>query len=114
MGNSPHKLFYKGTDNDFVIFVDDANLFARYKKGDKTIPLIDIVSIFKVFINRQGGVDGILDEASKQDLNNNFGTSNIDQVIKIILDKGSDKSSSDFATQENSRNDSLGAGNTGN
>lgn len=114
MTNQPHKLFYKGTDNDFVIFVDDPSLYEKYKKGDTTIPLIDIVSVFKVFINRQGGVDGILDEASKQDLTNNFKTSNANEVIKIILEKGSDKHNADVDNGIASHNDSIGAGNTGN
>ncbi|EDK44306.1 hypothetical protein PVL30_003324 [Lodderomyces elongisporus] len=114
MTNNPHKFFYKGADNDFVIFVDDPELYKKYKSGDTTIPLIDIVSVFKVFINRQGGADGILDEASKQDLNNNFKTSNVDEVIKIILDKGSDKHNSDLNDEDASRNDSIGARDTGN
>ncbi|CAK9439617.1 uncharacterized protein LODBEIA_P37170 [Lodderomyces beijingensis] len=114
MTNNPHKIFYKGVDNDFVIFVDDPALFEKYKNGDTTIPIIDIVSIFKVFINRQGGAEGILDEASKQDLNNNFKTSNVDEVIKKILDEGSDKHNSDLSSDYSSRNDSYGAGDTGN
>ncbi len=34
-------------------------------KSDTTIPLIDIVSIYKLFVNRQGGLEGVLDEASE-------------------------------------------------
>ncbi|KAI5952375.1 hypothetical protein KGF54_003242 [Candida jiufengensis] len=114
MTNQPHKLFYKGADNDFVIFIDSPELFQKFKKGDTTIPLIDIVSIFKVFINRQGGAEGILDEASKQDLSNEFKTSNVDEAIKIILDKGEDKHNIDVDHGIASKNDSIGAGNTGN
>ena len=40
-----------------------------------------------MFINRQRGAEGILDEAAKLDLENEFKTSNADQVIKIILEK---------------------------
>lgn len=88
----PHKVFYKGKENDFVIFADNADLLQKYNKGDSTIPLIDIVSIYKVFINRQGGVEGLLDEASKSELQNEFGSkANVDSVIKTILKEGSDK-----------------------
>ncbi len=117
---SPHKLFYKGKENDFVLFIDDPELLAKYKKeidakGSSTVPIIDLVSIFKVFVNRQKGVDGILDEASKLDLLNDFGTSNIDLVIKIILDKGDDKSRSGaIGDTTASKNDSKGAGDSGN
>lgn len=88
----PHKVFYKGQENDFVVFVDNPTLLEKYHKGDNTIPLIDIVSIYKVFVNRQGGVEGILDEASKQELQSEFGDkANVDDVIKAILKQGSDK-----------------------
>lgn len=88
----PHKLFYKGKENDFVIFTEDPEATKKYKNGDKTVPLIDIVSIYKVFVNRQGGVEGLLDEASKLELQNEFGPkANVDDVIKIILNEGDDK-----------------------
>ncbi|EMG47195.1 hypothetical protein G210_2500 [Candida maltosa Xu316] len=96
--SAPHKIFYKF----------DA-------KGSSTIPIIDIVSIFKVFVNRQKGVDGILDEASKSDLSNEFNTSNVDEAIKIILDKGDDKSKAGSIGETTaSTNDSKGAGDAGN
>ncbi|CAX43971.1 protein involved in RNA metabolism, putative [Candida dubliniensis CD36] len=117
---SPHKLFYKGAENDFVIFIDNADLLAKYKrefssKGSSTIPIIDLVSIFKVFINRQRGAEGILDEAAKSDLENEFKTSNADQVIKIILEKGEDKSNTGAIGEiGGSHNDSIGNGDAAN
>lgn len=112
---APHKLFYKGSStDDFVIFVDDVNLREKYLKGDTTIPLIDIVSIYKVFVNRQGGLEGVLDEASKHELSNEFGTTDVDAVIKKILKEGDDKQGSSIYRGSSSHNDSMGAGNTGN
>lgn len=88
----PHKIFYKGKENDFVIFTENPEEIKKYKSGDKTVPLIDILSIYKVFINRQGGVEGVLDEASRAELQNEFGSkANVDDVIKTILDQGDDK-----------------------
>lgn len=88
----PHKIFYKGKENDFVIFTENPEEIKKYRSGDKTVPLIDIVSIYKVFINRQGGVEGVLDEASKAELHNEFGPkANVDDVIKLILEESSDK-----------------------
>lgn len=107
----PHKLFWKGSDYDFVVFIEDSNLVQKYKGGDTTIPLIDIVSIYKVFINRQGGVEGVLDEASKSELANEFGSSDVDAIIKKILVEGTDKKSAgSFHSGESGKNDSMGAG----
>ncbi|KAK7678827.1 hypothetical protein QCA50_018126 [Cerrena zonata] len=98
----PHKLFWKGSDYDFVVFIEDSNLVQKYK---------DIVSIYKVFINRQGGVEGVLDEASKSELANEFGSSDVDSIIKKILVEGTDKKSAgSFHSGESGKNDSMGAG----
>lgn len=112
---APHKLFYKGSNvDDFVVFIDDATLRDKYVNGDTTIPLIDIVSIYKVFVNRQGGLEGVLDEASKNELSNEFGTTDIDAIIKRILKEGSDKHNPTVLRGGASKNDSYGAGATGN
>jgi len=68
------------------------------------------VGIYKVFINRQGGNEGVLDEASKQELNLQFGKSDIDEIIKKILKEGSDKSGTHLGRGGASTNDSIGAG----
>lgn len=92
MSPQPHKIFYKGNEHDFVIFTENPDLIKKYKGGDTTIPLVDLVSVWKVFTNRQGGVDGILDEASKAELENEFGPkTKVDDAIKKILDEGDDK-----------------------
>lgn len=88
---APQKIFYKGKENDFIIFIEDENLVQKFKKGDSSIPLIDIVSIYKVFVNRQRGAEGVFDEASKLELSNNFDTTDVDHVIKKILTEGSAK-----------------------
>ncbi|KAK6464714.1 ribosome maturation protein [Scheffersomyces coipomensis] len=110
----PHKLFYKGKDTDFVIFVEDPDLLAKYRKNDTTIPLIDLVSIFKIFTNRSAGANGVLDEASKSELSNEFGSSQVDSAIKAILLHGSDKQGAGMAKAFNSKNDSMGGGASGN
>lgn len=97
--SEPHKIFYKGNEHDFVIFTEDPEAIKKYKAGDKTVPLSDIVSVYKVFINRTGGVEGVLDEASKSELDAEFGKSHVDEVIQIILDQGEDKKTARFDTQ---------------
>lgn len=110
----PHKIFYKGSDYDFVVFTEDTNAVEKYRNGDTTIPLIDVVSIYKVFVNRQGGVEGVLDEASKAELANEFGKADVDEAIKKIIRSGSDKHNAGLGRGNASHNDSIGAGNTGN
>lgn len=96
-----HKIFYKGAENDFVVFIENLDLHKKYKAGDTTVPLLDFVSVFKVFVNRQGGVEGKLDEASKQELASEFGKKQPDEIIKYIADHGDEKQiSGSFQNQE--------------
>ncbi|KAK6202728.1 ribosome maturation protein [Scheffersomyces amazonensis] len=114
MPNQPHKIFLKGEEADFVVFVEDADLLAKYRKNDTTIPIIDIVSIYKIFANRSGGAEGVFDEASKSELSNQFGTSDRDVVIKKILLEGTDKRQTTIHRGYGGHNDSIGNGNSGN
>lgn len=45
------KVHYKGaeTENDFVVFIEDVETMKKYKAGDTTIPLAQVVQSFKVF-----------------------------------------------------------------
>jgi hypothetical protein len=42
------KVHYKGNDQDFVIFVDSVDDYQKWR-GDKSVPLAQVVSSFKVF-----------------------------------------------------------------
>ena len=86
----PHKVFYRGSDSDFIVFVEDPQSLVSYKK-DSSIPIVDVLSVYKVFTNRTGGADGIFDEASKSELLNEFGKLNKDEVILKILKEGADR-----------------------
>jgi hypothetical protein len=46
------KVHYKGKEDDFIVFIDDT---ASYKKwlGDKTVPLVEVVSSFKIFVTHK-------------------------------------------------------------
>jgi hypothetical protein len=43
------KVHFKGKEDDFVVFVDDAKS-AKEWITDKTIPLAHFVSVFKIFV----------------------------------------------------------------
>lgn len=46
------KVHFKGKDEDFIIFVDDVKA-AKDWKTDKSIPLAQVVSSFKVFVTHK-------------------------------------------------------------
>lgn len=46
------KVHFKGKDEDFIVFIDDAKA-AQDWKTDKSIPLAQVVSAFKVFVTHR-------------------------------------------------------------
>ena len=46
------KVHFKGKEDDFVIFVDDMKA-ANAWKTDKSIPLAQVVSAFKIFVTHK-------------------------------------------------------------
>jgi hypothetical protein len=46
------KIHYKGKDEDFIVFLDSADDYKKWL-GDKTVPLAQVVSSFKVFVTHK-------------------------------------------------------------
>lgn len=46
------KVFYQGKADDFVIFVDDVSTAQKWR-NDRTIPLAQVVSGWKVFVTHK-------------------------------------------------------------
>lgn len=46
------KVFYKGKEEDFVVFADSAKAVEDWKK-DRSIPLAQVVNGFKIFITHK-------------------------------------------------------------
>ena len=46
------KVHYQGTEEDFVIFVDDIEQVQKWK-NDRSIPLAQVVSGFKIFVTHK-------------------------------------------------------------
>jgi len=106
-GNAPQtKVFFKGSEEDFVLFVDSAKAVADWK-ADRSIPLAQVVSGFKVFITHKHGAQGIHDEASKSTLENQFGTKNEDEAIIKILE-GGEIQDTEASERQGPKNDSMG------
>lgn len=52
-GNTPQvKVHYAGKDEDFIIFVDDVQSVQKWK-DDRSIPLAQVVSGFKIFVTHK-------------------------------------------------------------
>lgn len=81
------KVSYKGENSEFIVFVDSEEAYAKYKK-DSTVALSDVVSVFKIYTSQNKGKEGILEEASKQELDSNFGVTRVEDAILKILKEG--------------------------
>ncbi|KAK4237141.1 ribosome maturation protein [Achaetomium macrosporum] len=100
------KVHYKGNDEDFVVFIDSTEDYQKWL-SDKSVPLAQVVSSFKVFTTHRHGAQGMLEGASKAMLENEFGTSKEDEAVLKILEKGS-LQEFEFAERQGRRNDSNG------
>lgn len=81
------KVHFKGTHDDFIVFVDDAEVYHQWMT-DKSVPLAHFISTFKVFATGQQGAQGSYGAPSDQTIETEFGTSDEDTVIKKILESG--------------------------
>ncbi|KAM0341019.1 hypothetical protein ACHAPU_010251 [Fusarium lateritium] len=100
------KVHFKGSD-DFIVFIDDTETYQKWKT-DKSVPLAHFISSFKIFITHGQGAQGNLDAASKAELENEFGTSVDDDVIKQILEKGVTQTT-EFPERQGNKNDNKGS-----
>ncbi|KAK1485940.1 shwachman-Bodian-Diamond syndrome protein [Colletotrichum cuscutae] len=103
---SQTKVHFKGQEDDFIIFVEDPDLYKKWKT-DKSVPLAHFISSYKIFVTHKQGAQGQYDAASKSTLENEFGTSVDDEVIKQILEKG-DTQNVEFPDRQGPKNDSQG------
>ncbi|KAF2150769.1 DUF1960-domain-containing protein [Myriangium duriaei CBS 260.36] len=98
------RVHWKGKEDDYIIIVDSAKA-AKDWRADKTIPLAQVVGGWKVFVTHKQGTQGVLDGASKGQLESEFGTSKEEDVVAQILEKGdiieSEASGRDGVTNDN-------------
>lgn len=69
--------------------------YKKWKAGDTTIPLADVVDSFQVFHTGQG-TQGIMGHPSKQQLDTCFGTHTDTDVVEIILKEGELQAASEY------------------
>ncbi|KAK7182872.1 hypothetical protein DPSP01_014392 [Paraphaeosphaeria sporulosa] len=94
-GNSAQtQVFYKGsTDVTFTIFVESEELVTEWK-NDPSIPLSQVVAGWTILVPEHDK-RGILKTASNMQLEEEFGTSNEDEIVKKVLQQGSIQTRSD-------------------
>ncbi|KAF1835299.1 DUF1960-domain-containing protein [Decorospora gaudefroyi] len=87
-GNSPQtQVFYKGsTGEQFCIFVESEEVLKNWK-SDTSIPMTEVLAGWKIMV-AEHGKQGILNTASNSQLENEFGTTNEDEIVKKILTDG--------------------------
>jgi ribosome maturation protein Sdo1 len=81
------KVHFKGSDDDYIVMAESVEAVNKWKE-DKSIPLVDVVDSFDIFVTHKQGTQGVLDRASKSSLENEFGSSKEDDVVKQILERG--------------------------
>ncbi|GAB1310408.1 Ribosome maturation protein [Madurella fahalii] len=100
------KIHYKGQDEDFVVFLDSVEDYQKWL-SDRSVPLAQVVSSFKVFTTHRQGAQGILEGASNAMLENEFGTSDENDAVLKILEKGN-LQEFEMSERQGRRNDSNG------
>jgi ribosome maturation protein Sdo1 len=81
------KVHYKGQEDDFIIMAESSSAVQKWR-DDKSIPLVDVVSTFDIFVTNKHGTQGTLNRASHGAMENEFGTSKDDEVMAKILESG--------------------------
>ncbi|KAH3679519.1 hypothetical protein WICPIJ_008594 [Wickerhamomyces pijperi] len=121
MAKSNSKVFYKGHHHDFLVLAESSGQYEKYihqqndPKQANTIPISDVIAgQVKIFTTENGrGSEGVLHEASKFELENEFGKGkHVDEIVEHILKEGDLKSGGVNASRKSwsSTNDSHGAG----
>lgn len=44
-----NKIFYKGSSDDFIVFVDDLEILQKWK-SDRSVSLSDVLNGWKIFV----------------------------------------------------------------
>ena len=89
MVKSLSKVVYKPdtqSTNEYIVIVN-SDEFKKWKDGDTSIPLAEVVDSFGVFHSGQGS-QGLLGQVSNQELDSVFGTHKDVDVVEKILKEG--------------------------
>ncbi|KIL00523.1 hypothetical protein PAXRUDRAFT_821616 [Paxillus rubicundulus Ve08.2h10] len=104
------KVLYKPdtqSTDEFLAIVNPVE-YKKWKAGDTTISLTEVVDSFEIFHSGQGA-QGYLGRPSKQQLENIFGTSKDIDAMKILLEKGKEQQGDGFTWGANTMNPTRGS-----
>jgi len=110
MAKTITKVIYKPdsqSTEEYTVLVNPEE-FKKWKNGDTTIPLADVVDSFEVFHSSQGA-QGLLGKPSNQQLDTTFGTHKDTEVVLYILNKGKEQSSDAISTSPANTNAARGS-----
>ncbi|KAL6946538.1 hypothetical protein ACO0RG_000691 [Hanseniaspora osmophila] len=103
------KVFYKGESTDFLVFGTNKAAVEQYRAEPNINNFLEATTLHQVFVNNTGrGKEGNLGEASKTQLENEFGKGKkIEDFIQTILKEGEISDSKDIGGHKySSTNDS--------
>ena len=89
MPNQVTKVIYKPdpqSTDEYTVIVNPEE-YKKWKEGDTTIPLVNVVDAFHIYFSNQGS-QGQLGQASKQQLENIFQTAKVEEAIVKLLENG--------------------------
>jgi len=84
---TPEEKTTSGDRPSTMVLMVNEEMLKKYKK-DKSIPLAEVVDSFDV-LKYEMGSSGQLNRPSKAEIKEAFGTTNEDEIVQIMLNKGS-------------------------
>ncbi|KAF9057912.1 ribosome maturation protein [Panaeolus papilionaceus] len=104
------KVIYKPDNqstHEYSVIVDPVE-FKKWKAGDTTIPLVNVVESFQIYHSTQGS-QGLQHTPSKQQLDTDFGSHKDTEVVEIILKNGKDQPADAPIGYSSNKNISIGS-----
>ncbi|KAI9848324.1 MAG: hypothetical protein M1837_000588 [Sclerophora amabilis] len=101
------KVHFKGDTGDYIVFVESVQALQDWKK-DPGLGLTSVAAGHWTIFKTKQGAQGLLGEASKADLENDFGTKVDTEAVEQILRKG-DVQETENPERQASKNDSMGS-----
>ncbi|KAI9338205.1 hypothetical protein BDR26DRAFT_863181 [Obelidium mucronatum] len=74
------------SDSAFFAYADKG-ILSKWR-GDKTVPLVEVLESFQVYQSDTKGASGMQNVASKAEMKNAFGSEDLTSVLQEILSKG--------------------------
>jgi hypothetical protein len=84
--SSPHVTGSAASHPTMILMVD-VQSYELWNKDRTSVPIADVVDSYDV-LKYESGRSGIINKASKSELDATFGTTNVDKIIEFMLEHG--------------------------